>query len=61
MQQLDEVLDVPAHERLAAGDPHRPHAERREDAGDAGDLLEAQQLLALEERWSRPNTSFGMQ
>src|SRR4051812_22758363 len=50
MQQLDEVLDVPANERLTAGDPNGPHAERGEDAHDAGDLLEGQQLRALEKR-----------
>src|SRR5205823_13610983 len=50
VQQLDEVLEVPAHERLAARDPNRAHAEGREDADDAGDLLEAQQLRALEKR-----------
>ena len=32
VQQLDEVLDVAAHERLAAGDPHDAHAELGEDA-----------------------------
>ena len=48
-QQLDEVLDVPPHERLAAGDPHDAHAEAGEDGGDASDLLEAQELFALEE------------
>ena len=48
MEELDEVFDVPAHERLAAGDPHCANAELREDADDPGELLEAQELLALE-------------
>ncbi len=48
-EQLDEVFDVAPDERLAAGDPDRPHAERGEDADDALDLLEAQELLAVEE------------
>src|SRR5579862_2418992 len=47
---LDEPLDVAADERLAAGQPNRLHAEVGEDAHDAGDLLEAEQLLPVEER-----------
>ena len=43
------MLDVAAHERLAAGDPDRAHAEAGEDAGDPGDLLQGEQLGPLEE------------
>ena len=46
---LDEALEVAADERLAAGDPDLARAERDERARDAGDLLERQQLLAVEE------------
>ena len=49
-EQLDEVLDVPAHERLAAGDPHGAHAEAREDAGDAGELFELRSSLRSRKR-----------
>src|SRR4029077_7751453 len=44
-----QPLDVPAHERLAARDAHGAHTEPGEDADDARDLLEAQELAALEE------------
>jgi hypothetical protein len=36
------------NERLAAGKPHLFHAHRREDTHEPRDLLEAQQLLALQ-------------
>ena len=49
VQLLDELFDVAADERLAARDPHDPYAEPGENGGDTCDLLEAQQLLALEE------------
>ncbi len=49
-EQLDELLDVTAHERLAAGDAHGADAEPGEDAGHARDLLEAEQLAPLEKR-----------
>src|SRR5581483_8538270 len=53
-EELDEMLDVATDERLAARDPHRADAEAREDPGDAGDLLEGEQLLPLEERVVAP-------
>src|SRR5207248_8446361 len=53
-QQLHEVLDVPADERLAPGDPHHTHTEAGEDSSDACDLLETQELLALEEHVVAP-------
>ena len=46
----DEPLDVAADERLAAGEADRADAEAGEDADDAGDLLEAEELLPVEER-----------
>ena len=53
-EQLDEVLDVAADERLAAGEAHGADAEAGEDADDAGHLLEREQLAALEERVLAP-------
>ena len=49
-EQLDEVLDVAANQGLAACDAHRADAEAGEDADDARELLEREQLAALEER-----------
>ena len=45
----DQALEVAAHERLAAGDPELLDAERDEDARDARDLLEGEELAPLEE------------
>ena len=42
--------EVAAHERLAAGQPHVADAHRRQHAHDPRDLLEAQDLVALEPR-----------
>ena len=48
-EQLDQPLEVAAHERLAAGDAELLDAERHERLRDPRDLLEAEQLLAVEE------------
>src|SRR5205823_8987317 len=48
-QQLDEVLDVAPHERLAAGDAYGTDAEAGEDTDDARQLLECEQLPPLQE------------
>src|SRR5687767_15571195 len=45
----DQVLDVLSHERLAAGEPELLDAEADEDPRHPLDLLEGQQLLAVEE------------
>ena len=42
----DQHLEVAAEERLASRDPQLPTAEVDEDAGDALDLLEGQELAA---------------
>ena len=49
-EHRDQALDVAPHERLAAGDPQFRHPEIDRGAGDALDLLEAEQLAAGEER-----------
>src|SRR6202012_3424416 len=49
-EQLDELLDVAADEGLPAGEPHRADAEAGEESHHAGQLLECEQLAALEER-----------
>jgi hypothetical protein len=41
--------ELPAHQRLAAGEAHLLHAEAREDAYQPGDLLEGEQLRARQE------------
>src|SRR4051812_37637787 len=53
------MLDVAANERLAARDADGADTELREDADDALDLLEGQQLLPLEERVVAPEDLFG--
>ena len=47
-QLFDQVFEVAAQERLAAGDADLFHAEVDEDMGDAHDFFEGQQLLARE-------------
>jgi hypothetical protein len=49
-QLLDELLDPAAQQRLATRQTQLVHAVRGGDRGDARDLLEAQQLVAVEER-----------
>src|SRR6266571_3416526 len=45
----DQLLDLYAHQRLAAGDADRAHAVAlNEDAGQPHDLFEAQDVLALQ-------------
>ena len=48
-----QPLDVAAHQRLAAGEPDLAHAQAREDAGGAGDLLVGQHLVLGEELVAR--------
>ena len=48
-EHLDQPLDVPAHERLAAGDAELAHAVRDERAREARDLLVVEQLRARQE------------
>ena len=60
-RQLDQPLDVAAHERLAAGEAQLLHPERDCVARDPLDLLERQQLGAARNWKSAPNTYFGMQ
>ena len=45
----DEVLEIAAEERLAARDPQLAHAEVDEDARDALDLLEREELAPRQE------------
>ena len=45
-EPFDEARQIAAKERLAAGNPHPVHAERREDVHDGADFLERQQALA---------------
>ena len=49
-QLADQVRQVPAHRRLAPGDPELLHAETDEDAGQPRDLLVAQDLGSRQER-----------
>ena len=53
-QLLDQPLDVAAHERLAAGDADLLDAVGDEHPRQALDLLEREQLPALEERVVAP-------
>src|SRR5262249_53505657 len=45
----DQTLEVAADERLTAGDPDLANTAVDEDASDARDLFEGQELLAVEE------------
>ena len=45
----DQHLDVAPDQRLAAGQPQLGDAERDRRARDPGDLVEVEQLLAVEE------------
>ena len=47
-QQPDQGREIPAHERLAAGQAHIGDSERDEQPDEALDLLEAQDLLPVE-------------
>ena len=61
-QHRDQLLDVAAQQRLAAGEADLLDAEAEEDAREARDLLEGEQLVRAAGTGSRvPNTSFGMQ
>ena len=48
-EHRDQLLDVAADERLAAGEADLLHAERHGRPRDARDLVEVEQLLAVEE------------
>ena len=45
-----ELVQVAAHQRLAAGQPNLVDAERRRDADEVRDLLEGEQLVLRPER-----------
>ena len=49
-KHLDQLRQLRAEQRLAAGDAELPHAEAGRDPGDALDLLEAEDLVARQER-----------
>ena len=53
-QARDEALEPAPHERLPAGEPDLPDAERDRRADDALDLVEVQDLRARQERVVRP-------
>ncbi len=52
-QHLDQLLEVAAQHRLAAGEAHLLDAQLGEDARQARDLLEAEQLVRATGRRSR--------
>ena len=58
-QHRDEVGQVAPDERLATGDPQLLDAERHEGPGDPLDLLEAQDLVARQERVVLPEDLLG--
>ena len=48
-QHRNQLLEIAAHEGLAARQPHLRDAEATEDVGEAGDLFEREQCRTLEE------------
>ena len=58
-QHLDEVRQIAAHERLATGDPQLLDPERHERPSRPFDLLEAQDLVARQERVVLPEDLLG--
>jgi len=60
-EHLDEPLDVPADERLAARDSDLAHAVCDEGLREPCDLLVVEQLRARQELVVAPKISFGMQ
>ena len=56
-EQPHELVEVLAHQGLAAGEPDLVHAQRRRDADELRDLLEGEQLGTVEERRRPPACS----
>ena len=48
-EHLDQPLDIPTKQRLTAGEAELAHAERDRGTGNACQLVEVEQLLAVEE------------
>ena len=48
-EHRDQLFEVAAQQRLAPGQPDLPHAQRNENLGQPGDLLETEQFVAWQE------------
>ena len=60
-EHRDQLVQIAAQERLAAGQTDLVDAERGCGPRDARDLLEAQELARGRNAWSGPKSSLGMQ